>query len=52
MDGQALFVDTFFDGAMQKTYRNVSAVLGGAQTIKKLGLAWKSFKALPVSITA
>ena len=44
MDGYASFADTHFKGNMQKTYENISAVLGGAKAIREWGLQWKSFQ--------
>ena len=44
MDGYARFADQYFEGMMQKTFTNVSAVLGGAEAMKELGLGWKSFQ--------
>ncbi len=41
--GQALFAEDYYDGNMFKTAVNVSAVLGGAQIMKNLGLDWKHF---------
>ena len=43
MDGYALFAETHYDGDMQKAFKNVSAVLGGASNMKNLGLGWKCF---------
>ena len=44
MEGYALFAEQEFSGEMQKTYANVSAVLGGFKAIKELGLGWKQFQ--------
>ena len=38
MDGYAVFSDTYFNGEMQKTYQNISAVLDKSQ-MKQTGLA-------------
>ena len=43
MDGYARFADQNFEGNMLKTYKNVSAVLGGAKAMQ-VGLGWKSFQ--------
>ena len=42
--GYAAFADKHFQGEMQKTFINVSAVLGGAKAMKELGLGWKLFQ--------
>ena len=44
MEGYVLFAEREFSGEMQKTYVNVSAVLGGIKEIRELGLGWKSFQ--------
>ena len=44
MEGYVLFAEREFSGEMQKTYVNVSAVLGGIKEIRKLGLEWKKFQ--------
>ena len=41
MEGQARFADKFYNGSMQKTFINVSAVFGGFRNIKLL--KWKAF---------
>ena len=41
MKGYAKFAKKYFNNDMQKTYKNVSAVLGGASEMEKLG--WKNF---------
>ena len=43
-DGYTLFAEDYFEGDMQKTYINVSAVLGGFREMRKLKLGWKSFQ--------
>ena len=43
MEGYARFAVQHFEGNMQKTYQNVSAVLGGAEAMQ-VGLGWKSFQ--------
>ena len=43
MDGYARFADQYFEGMMQKTFTNVSAVLGGAKAMQ-VGLGWKGFQ--------
>ena len=43
MDGLAKLVEDHFDGNMFKSFKNVSAVLGGAQIMRELGLGWKVF---------
>ena len=42
--GYTAFADKHFQGEMQKTFHNVSAVLGGAKAMKELGLGWKLFQ--------
>ena len=44
MDGYTSFANTHFEGDMQKTYKNISAVLGGVKATRALGLQWKSFQ--------
>ena len=44
--GYAAFADKHFQGEMQKTFINVSAVLGGAKAMKELGLGWKLFQGI------
>ena len=44
MDGCAAFADKYFKGNMLKAFTNVSAVLGGAEAMKELGLGWKRFQ--------
>ena len=41
-DGYALFVEKYFEGDMQKAYKNVSAVLGGGSRLMKQ-LDWQSY---------
>ncbi len=41
--GQALFAKKYYAGDMLKAFLNISAVLGGAQIVKSLGLDWKYF---------
>ena len=41
MEGYALFAEREFFGNMQKTYINVSSVLGGVKKTRELGLGWK-----------
>ncbi len=41
--GQAQFAIDHYDGDMKKAFQNISAVLGGAQIMKSLGLDWKFF---------
>ena len=43
-EGYALYADRYHSADMQKTYLNVSAVLGGVHKIRQLGLAWKKFE--------
>ena len=43
-EGQIRFADMHYKGNMHKTYQNVSAVLGGKDAMKALGLEeWKAF---------
>ena len=42
MEGYAKFAKKYFNDDMQRAYKNVSAVLGGASEMKKLG--WKNFE--------
>ena len=44
MDGCARFAEEWYSGDMQKAFTNVSAMLGGAQAMKELGVEWKQFK--------
>ena len=44
MGGYASFAHTHFKGDMQKTYINISAVLGGVKATRALGLQWKFFQ--------
>ena len=44
MEGYAAFADQYYKGDMLKTYQNVSAALGGAKSMKQLGLGWKVFQ--------
>ena len=44
MEGYAKFADQYYKGDMQKTFANVSAALGGAKSMKELGLGWKLFQ--------
>ena len=41
MKGYALLAEEHYDGNMQKTYINVSAILGGVNRTRELGLGWK-----------
>ena len=43
MEGYVRFAAQYFEGNMQKTYQNVSAVLGGAEAMQ-VGLGWKNFQ--------
>ena len=43
-DGYASFAKKYFEGNMQKAYKNVSAVLGGVLEMRRLKLDWKSFQ--------
>ena len=42
-DGYALFAEKYFEGDMQKAYKNVSAVLGGASRLMKQ-LDWQQYQ--------
>ena len=44
MDGYANFAGEYVSGDMQKAYINVSAVLGGVQTMRELDLGWRQFR--------
>ena len=44
MEGYALYADSFYEGDMQKTYQQISTVLGGLYKMKEFGLSWKQFK--------
>ena len=44
MEGYANLAERLYQGDMQKTYKNVSAALGGAESMKELGLGWKVFQ--------
>ena len=44
MEGYAALADQLYKGEMLKTFTNVSAVLGGAESMKELGLGWKVFQ--------
>ena len=44
INGQANFADQHYQGDMSKTFKNVSALLGGAEAMKELDLGWKSFQ--------
>ena len=44
MEGYAAFAKRLYKEDMLKTYLNVSAVLGGAKSMKELGLGWKQFQ--------
>ena len=52
MEGYVLYADTFSEGNMKKAYRQVSAVLGGFQNIKKLDLGWKLFHGFTIQYHA
>ena len=43
-DGYVMCAEDHFYGNMQKTYQNVSSVLGGVHEMKRLKLGWKSFQ--------
>ena len=43
MEGYALFSDRYYAGNMQKAYINISAILGGVNRTRELGLGWKQF---------
>ena len=43
-DGYASFAKKYFEGNMQKAYKNVSAVLGGVRETRRLKLGWKNFQ--------
>ena len=44
MKGYASFAEKYFEGDMQKAYKNVSAVLGGVLEMRKLNIGWKNFQ--------
>ena len=44
MEGYAALAEQHYQGEMLKTFTNVSAALGGAESMKKLGLGWKVFQ--------
>ena len=43
-DGYASFSKKYFEGNMEKAYKNVSAVLGGIREMRRLNIGWKQFK--------
>ena len=43
-DGYVNFAKKYFEGDMQKTYINVSAVLGGFREMRRLNIGWKQFQ--------
>ena len=44
MDGCVRFAEEWYSGNMQKAFKNVSAMLGGAQAMKELGVEWIQFQ--------
>ena len=43
-DGYVNFAKKYFEGNMLKTYKNVSAVLGGVLEMRRLNIGWKQFQ--------
>ena len=43
-DGYVNFTKKYFEGNMQKAYKNVSAVLGGVREMRRLNIGWKNFQ--------
>ena len=43
-DGYVNFAKKYFEGNMQKAYKNVSAVLGGVREMRRLNIGWKQFQ--------
>ena len=43
MRGHAAFADQYYESNMFSAFTNMSAVLGGKEEMKRLGLGWKSF---------
>ena len=43
-DGYASFAKKYFEGNMQKAYKNVSSVLGGVLEMRRLNIGWKNFQ--------
>ena len=44
MDGYIKFAKEHFEGNMEKTYKNVSVVLGGVLEMRRLNIGWKRFQ--------
>ena len=43
MDGYAKLAEDYYEGDMKKAFRNISAILGGSKSMKRLEVNWKLF---------